>query len=112
MYYNLETFIIVTRYKDKNDNLKTVTVIKGFGSDGATGGIDVCDKSFFGHDWVCGNYIGKGPKPIGGLFDDGSKITNWQASTIHCDELRKCADSTIIWYVYLALAYYFCLWWW
>lgn len=85
MYTNPKKIIHQSRYGKK------VTVPVGYISDGATGGVDVCDKSFFVHDWLCGNWTGKGPRPPKGLFDDGTKCTNWQASTIHSDLLRGCA---------------------
>lgn len=98
MYKNPETFTITTRYYPVmntgnkyriNIKPKTVTVLGGYWSDGATGGIDACKMCFSGHDWLCGNYFGEGPKPVGGRFDDGTKCTNWQASTIYCDLLRE-----------------------
>ena len=68
---------------------KYITVPKGYKSDGATGVLDVCPKSWYVHDWMCGNYLGEGPKPIGGQFDDGTKINNWQCSHIFADILRE-----------------------
>lgn len=68
---------------------KTITVPKGYRSDGATYALDFCPKSWYVHDWMCGNYLGEGPKPVGGQFDDGTKITNWQCSRIFADILRE-----------------------
>lgn len=91
MYFNPHAFTVDTRYGNR------ITVPLQYGSDGATGGLDVCDKSFFVHDWLCGNWAGKGPKPPKGLFDDGTQCTNWRASTIHCDLLRECAKERKGW---------------
>lgn len=88
MYINPE-FIT---YKDPKTG-KTLTVPPGYKSDGATGGFDVCPPSFFAHDWGCGNYLGDGPKPVGGVWDDGSKMTNWQLSTLHSNMLKECAKT-------------------
>lgn len=74
-------------YYSKRYN-KFITVPKEYESDGATGALDVSFKGFMVHDWICGNWSGNGPKPIGGQFDDGTKINNWQASQILSDILR------------------------
>lgn len=68
---------------------KTVTVPKGYVSDGATGAIDLCPEAFMVHDWLCGNWVGYGPRPPVGRWDDGFKLTNFQASTIYSDILRE-----------------------
>jgi len=68
---------------------KWVSVPAGYFSDGATYAIDFCPKSWFVHDWICGNYLDEGPKPVGGQFDDGTPMTNWQASHIFADILRE-----------------------
>lgn len=73
---------------------KWITVPVGYFTDGATGGFDVCPYSWIIHDWLCGNWSGKGPKPEGGKFDDGYPCTNWQASTIHSDLLKECSAVT------------------
>lgn len=57
---------------------KNITVEKGFESDGATGASDIYSKAWWIHDKICET----------GIWDDGSKISNWQASTILCDVLR------------------------
>lgn len=80
-------------YTDKRTG-KTQTTPVGYLSDGATKGFDVCPPSFYGHDWGCGNYLGKGPKPKGGVWDDGTKMTNWELSNLHSDMLRDCAKSS------------------
>lgn len=77
-------------YTDKRTE-KTLTTPAGYWSDGATGGLDVCDDSFFSHDWGCGNWLGQGPIPKGGVWDDGTKMTNWELSTLHSNMLRDCA---------------------
>lgn len=77
-------------YIDYRTGKKLTTPI-GYWSDGATGGLDVCNDSFFAHDWGCGNWAGKGPKPIGGIWDDGSKMTNYQLSNLHSDMIRQCS---------------------
>ena len=68
---------------------KTITVPQGYLSDGATYAIDFCPKSWYVHDWGCGNYLGSGPKPKGGQWDDGTKMSNWQLSAIFHDILME-----------------------
>ena len=68
---------------------KYVTVPEGYLSDGASGAIDIYSDGWFVHDWICGNWLGAGPKPKGGEFDDGTKINNRQASQILSDILRS-----------------------
>ncbi len=68
---------------------KTVTVPAGYKSDGATGAIDIFTDAWFVHDWLCGNYLGSGPRPVGGVWDDGTKLTNWQCSTVLYDILMS-----------------------
>lgn len=63
----------VTRYDGK-----TVTVDIWTRSDGATGAMDIISESWWVHDKVCET----------GLFDDGTKCTNVQASTILSDILK------------------------
>lgn len=84
MYVNPEEIV----YHSKRYG-KTVTVPQGYVSDGATGALDRCPEAFYVHDWALGNYVGWGPRPPIGRWDDGSKMTNWQASTLHCDILRE-----------------------
>ena len=68
---------------------KFVTVPKGYVSNGADYVLDVCPKSWYVHDWICGSWFGEGPKPIGGRFDDDTTMTNWQCSHIFADILRE-----------------------
>lgn len=58
---------------------KSVTVIAGTRSDGATGAYDINSCSWWVHDELCKT----------GRFDDGYKCTNWQASRILSDILRS-----------------------
>ena len=66
---------------------KTVTILEGFLSDGATGAVDIVSNAWIVHDWLCGNWMGEGPEPPPGQWDDGSDVTNWQASTVLGDIL-------------------------
>ncbi len=65
-------------YYSKRYN-KYITVHKGYQSDGATGAIDITSDGWWVHDVLCDT----------GEFDDGTKCTNWQASTILSDILRS-----------------------
>lgn len=56
---------------------KYITVKIGTRSDGATGAYDINSKSWWVHDQLCNT----------GLFDDGTKCSNWQASRILSDIL-------------------------
>ncbi|MCP3851611.1 MAG: hypothetical protein GY694_15410 [Gammaproteobacteria bacterium] len=56
---------------------KRVTVPEMYESDGATGAIDIYSDSWWVHDVLCER----------GTWDDGSKATNWQASTVLSDIL-------------------------
>ena len=79
-----ETYVYYsTRYK------KSVTIEKGSLSDGATGARDVGAKRyrklgdklsacFWVHDELC----------VTGKWDDGTKVSNFQASTVLCDILK------------------------
>jgi hypothetical protein len=86
-YYSL-------RYK------KWITVPKKYLSNGADYVLDICPKSWFVHDWICGNYLGRGPKPIGGVWDDGTPMTNWQCSHVFTDiiaeEGRKLTEAPLV----------------
>lgn len=55
------------------------SVEKGEYSDGATGAEDIKTRGWWIHDMLC-RY---------GKWDDGSKCTNWQASTVLYDILRE-----------------------
>lgn len=57
---------------------KTVIVPKDYQSDGATGARDIVSESWWVHDKLCDS----------GVFEDGTKCTNWQASCIIGDILR------------------------
>lgn len=57
---------------------KTVIVPKGFKSDGATGAWDIWSESWWVHDKICDT----------GTWEDGTPITNWQASSVLADILR------------------------
>lgn len=74
MYVREETLVY---YSERYD--KYITVPEGYLSDGATGAIDIDSDGWWVHDKLCDT----------GLFDDGTKCTNWQASTILSDILRS-----------------------
>ena len=73
--YKLQTEILYhsVRYK------KMVIVEVGYESDGATGAIDIPSKGWWVHDKLCDT----------GIFYDGTKCTNWQASMILSDILSQ-----------------------
>lgn len=74
MYYNNAEF---TYYSHRYN--KAVTVPLNYKSDGASGpALDVCSKAWFSHDMLCET----------GLWDDGTKCTNWQASQVISDILK------------------------
>ena len=56
---------------------KTIVVPEGYPSDGATGAFDIWSESWWVHDKLCDK----------GTWDDGTPITNWQASTVLGDIL-------------------------
>ena len=58
---------------------KFIFIKPGFYSDGATGAIDIDTIAWWVHDYIC-RY---------GVWNDGTPITNWQASSILSDILRK-----------------------
>jgi len=58
---------------------KYITVPKGYHSDGATGAIDIWSEAWWVHDKLCDT----------GKFDDGALCTNFMASSILCEVLRK-----------------------
>ena len=58
---------------------RSVSVPKGYKSDGATGAIDIYTESWWCHDKLCDT----------GMWDDGTICTNWQASTVLSDILKK-----------------------
>lgn len=57
---------------------KFITIPAGFYSDGATGALDIDSNAWVVHDHIC-RYA---------VWDDGTPINNWQASTVLCDILR------------------------
>lgn len=67
MYINKEEF---TYYSPTYD--KGVTVPEGYRSDGATGAVDISSMGWWVHDVLCES----------GVWDDGTKVTNWQASKV------------------------------
>lgn len=58
---------------------KSVTVPAGKISDGATGTFDIVTRGWWVHDQVCDT----------GRWDDGSKVSNWQASQVLQDILTE-----------------------
>lgn len=58
---------------------KWVTVPKGYPSDGATGAIDINTQGWWVHDVLCDK----------GTWDDGTPVTNWQASQVLSDILAS-----------------------
>ena len=67
--------IEIKYYSPRYDKYATVPL--NYPSDGATGGIDIWSKSWWVHDLLCGR----------GTWDDGVKITNWEASQVLRDIL-------------------------
>ncbi len=78
---------------------KWITVPVGYLSNGADVVIDFYPKSWWVHDWVCGSFFGKEgdgtPRPVGGQWDDGTKMTNWQLSRVFADIIRDEAFTNI-----------------
>ena len=58
---------------------KSIYVEAGYLSDGATGAFDIWSESWWVHDKLCDD----------GAWDDGTPITNWQASTVLSDILKS-----------------------
>ena len=58
---------------------KTVTVPIGYESDGATRAMDIASAGWWGHDVLCSE----------GKWDDGTPVTNWQASSVLADILAS-----------------------
>jgi len=73
-YYNKEEFT----YYSKRYN-KRITVLFDEKSDGASGAFDIDSDSWWVHDTAKKYQV----------WDDGSKITNWQASFVIYDLLLK-----------------------
>ena len=66
-YIRLEEFSYFS-----NRYSKSITVLPGELSDGATGAMDIDSDSWWVHDKVCAT----------GKWDDGTPINNWQASYV------------------------------
>ena len=58
---------------------KVVTVPPGFESNGADWALDIWTEAWWVHDWFCRH----------GVWDDGSSVTNWEASSVLADILTK-----------------------
>lgn len=58
---------------------KRVTVPAGYPTDGATGAIDIFSHAWPVHDVLCDR----------GAWDDGTAVTNWQASQVLSDILEQ-----------------------
>lgn len=71
-YECLETYT----YYSKRYN-RSVTVYKGDRSDGATGAWDIQSDAWWVHDALCSR----------GAWDDGTRISNWDCSTVLRDIL-------------------------
>jgi len=92
MFWSKKVYYTAQRkrvYISKRYGMMTITVPKGYQSDGASGAIDIHSDSWWIHDWICGNWSGVGPKPVGGQFDSGHLINNKMASQILSDILRS-----------------------
>ena len=74
---------------------KWITVAKNYLSNGADVVWDFYPISWYIHDWVCGSYFGSGPKPVGGQWDDGTPMNNWQLSRVFADVIRSEAGKKI-----------------
>lgn len=72
-YLLVQDISYMTRYG------KSISITKAekYRSDGATGAYDINSRSWWFHDYICDF----------GVFDDGSKCSNWQASVIIKDVL-------------------------
>jgi hypothetical protein len=71
-YIALNTYVYYSpRYN------RTITILKGDMSDGATGAWDIKSDSWWIHDAICQR----------GTWDDGTKLSNWDASTVLGDIL-------------------------
>lgn len=58
---------------------KSVTLPDGYLSDGATGTFDIVTRAWWVHDKLCDV----------GMWDDGTKVSNWQASQVLQDILTE-----------------------
>lgn len=58
---------------------RSLTVPKGYKSDGATGALDIWSRAWWVHDMACET----------GQWDDGHPMSNWDASTVLSDILLE-----------------------
>lgn len=65
-------------YKSKRYG-KSIFLPASYRSDGATGAIDIPSSGWWVHDALCD----------GGCWDDGTKLNNWQCSTVLYDILKS-----------------------
>ena len=72
-------YLLLCTIKHHSRYNKIVTAHSGMISDGATGAKDIHSKAWWIHDVLCNT----------GLFDDGTKCSNLQASMIIYDILRE-----------------------
>jgi predicted metal-dependent HD superfamily phosphohydrolase len=75
IFYRLNESIVYYSKRYKN----TLTCLKGELSDGATGATDIVSLAWWVHDKVCTTW----------RWDNGAKITKWQASMILHDILLE-----------------------
>ena len=73
--YQLDEDIKYTSYRYG----KSITLYEGMLSDGASGAVDVNSSAWWFHDKLCNNCV----------WDDGTKLTNWQASHVLGDILKE-----------------------
>ena len=67
----------VLYYSKRYNNLVALNI--GYRSDGATGALDIESLAWWIHDKLC----------VDGCWLDGTKITNWQCSTVLSDILKE-----------------------
>lgn len=75
--YKYEALNTVTYHSDRYN--RNITVKRGMLSDGATGALDITSDAWWFHDQLCNT----------GCWDDGYKVSNWDASTVLGDILWK-----------------------
>lgn len=82
------------RYNSKRYN-KTILLSQGNRSDGATGALDIPSCGWWVHDALCNS----------GQWEDGTRLTNWQCSTVLHDILKseKRYIRSIRWFVWTFL---------
>lgn len=71
-YRALRTYIFYSKRYNK-----TVTISNGMEADGATGAMDIISLAWWVHDQLCNT----------GVWDDGTRLTNWQCSRVLSDIL-------------------------